>query len=80
MRITIRLLAGYRRYLPQVHDGQGGYVREVPTGCRVGEVMDMLNIPANDPNTFLVNGVHAVRDQVLHDGDVLAVFPAVGGG
>ena len=30
--------------------------------------------------TFFVNGRHADRDQVLREGDVLSVFPAVGGG
>jgi sulfur carrier protein ThiS len=80
MQITIRLLASYRRYLPQGHDVQAGYVRDVPDGWQVGNVLDELPIPASDACTYLVNGSHACREQVLQEGDVLSVFPAVGGG
>lgn len=80
MRITVRLLASYRRYLPEDHDDHAGFVLEIPAGTTVAEVMDGLPVPKDDACTFLVNGSHARRDQVLLDGDVLAVFPAVGGG
>jgi sulfur carrier protein ThiS len=80
MRITVRLLATYRRYLPADHDGRAGYERDVPKGTRVDEILADLPIPADDPCTILVNGRHANRRQVLRDGDVVAVFPAVGGG
>lgn len=80
MQITVRLLATYRRYLPEGHDSQGGYAVDVPVGCKVSDVLPQIPIPASDACTFLVNGSHAHRDQVLQEGDVLAVFPAVGGG
>jgi molybdopterin converting factor small subunit len=80
MQITVRLLAGYRRYLPEGHDDQAGYRLEVPPGTKVGEVLAGAPIPQGEVYTFLASGRHASRDQVLEDGDVLAVFPAVGGG
>ncbi len=80
MEITVRLLASYRRFLPDGPDGQPGYVRPIAPGTRVGDVLAELPIPQTDPYTFFVNGRHAERDQVLHKGDVLSVFPAVGGG
>ena len=80
MRITVRLLASYRRYLPPDHDDSAGYGREVAGGARVGHVLEELPIPSGDPYTFFVNGRHAEREQVLREGDVLSVFPAVGGG
>jgi molybdopterin converting factor small subunit len=80
MRVTIRLLAGYRRYLPADHDAQAGYAYDVPPGHRVGDILAELPIPEKDAYTFLLNGNHAEREQPLHEGDVLAVFPAVGGG
>ncbi len=80
MQITIRLLAGYRRYLPEGHDARAGFPYEVPTGTQVGEVLAGLPIPPNDLHTVFVNGRHAARDRVLEPGDVLAIFPAVGGG
>ena len=80
MQITIRLLASYRRYLPEDHDAQAGYVREVTPGSRVGDLLGELPIPAGDAVTHLVNGRHAGREQVLQAGDVVALFPAMGGG
>jgi molybdopterin converting factor small subunit len=46
----------------------------------VGDVLDGLPIPPGEVYTFFVNGRHAERDQPLEEGDVLAIFPAVGGG
>ena len=80
MQITIRLLASYRRYLPQGQDGAPEYGRQVTNGTAVGAVLDELPIPPGDVYTFFVNGRHAERDQPLQEGDVLAIFPAVGGG
>ena len=80
MLITVRLLASYRQYLPQDHDAQAGYRLQVPPGAQVSDVLAELPIPPGDVFTFFVNGRHAQRDQVLQAGDILSVFPAVGGG
>ncbi len=80
MQLTVRLLAGYRRYLPQNHDLQAGYSYQVPPSSKVGDILAELPIPVDDAYTFLLNGSHAQRDQILNEGDILAVFPAVGGG
>ena len=79
-QITLRLLASYRRYLPQGHDTQASYCHEIPAGTRVGDVVASLPIPQNDVYTCLVNGRHADENHVLQEGDTLAIFPAVGGG
>jgi len=80
LRITIRLLASYRQYLPAHSDELAGYTFEAAEDARVGNVLVAQSIPAEDLFTVLVNGRHATHDQVLHEGDVLSVFPAVGGG
>ena len=80
MWITIRLLASYRRYLPEHHDAQAGYPHQVSPEARVGDILDELPIPVTDLVSFFVNGRHAERDQALQAGDVLSVFPAAGGG
>jgi hypothetical protein len=80
MEVTVRLLASYRRFLPEGHDPQVGYACDVQPGTRVGDVLSDLPIPATATPTFLVNGRHAERAQVLQAGDVLSVFPAAGGG
>lgn len=80
MQITVRLLASYRKYLPSEHDELAGYQVHALPGARVGDVLSKLPIPPDDVLTFFVNGRHAQRDQELQEGDVLSVFPAVGGG
>ena len=80
MKITVRLLASYRRYLPEGHDAQAGYQLVVEPGTCIGDILSSLPIPEDDAYTYLMNGRHIARDQALADGDLLAVFPAVGGG
>ncbi|HSJ55310.1 MAG TPA: MoaD/ThiS family protein [Anaerolineae bacterium] len=80
LAITVRLLASYRRYLPPDHDDRAGYGLRVAPGTPAGRLLEELPIPAGDRYTFFINGRHAERDQVLQEGDVLSVFPAVGGG
>jgi molybdopterin converting factor small subunit len=80
MQITVRLLASYRRYLPKDHDAKASYLVEIPPGSRLDEALADLPIPPKETYTFLLNGHHAGRDRILRPGDVLAVFPAVGGG
>ena len=80
MIVTVRLLASYRQYLPADHDSRAGFAHTVREGTRVRDLLAELPVPAKEPKTFVVNGRHAQEDQVLEEGDVLAVFPAVGGG
>jgi molybdopterin converting factor small subunit len=80
MDVTVRLLATYRRYLPELKDGWGGYLQTMPPGSRVQDLMDLLPIPRQDAFAYFVNGRHAAPDQELSCGDVVSVFPAVGGG
>ncbi len=80
MQITVRLLASYRQYLPEDHDAQAGYAHEVQPGARVCDVLADLPIPPGDVYTFFVGGRHAESDRVLHEGDILSIFPAAGGG
>jgi molybdopterin converting factor small subunit len=80
MEITVRLLASYRHLLPEDHDVRAGFRQEVPSECRVADVLAGLPIPPGDSFTCLVNGRHAERDQCLTDGDTVSIFPAAGGG
>ena len=80
MQIAVRLLASYRRYLPEDHDAEAGFLFEIEPGTSVADVLGELPIPRNGTTTVMVNGRHANLQQRLEAGDVLAVFPAVGGG
>ena len=76
MEITIKLFAHYR-------DGRyESRTKTYPDEQRVGDIIQELNLDLErDPiGILLINGRHAHRDDPLHDGDTLAVFPMLGGG
>ncbi|QER41921.1 MoaD/ThiS family protein [Thermodesulfobacterium sp. TA1] len=43
-------------------------------------ILNALNIPEKQVSIFLVNGRDKSLDEPLSDGDVIAIFPPVGGG
>lgn len=53
---------------------------DVNAGSTVKDLIDRLNIPAESAKVIFLNGRHAKYDQVLTDGDRVAVFPPVAGG
>lgn len=44
------------------------------------EVLDYLDIPYDEVSIFLINGSHSEINAPIKAGDVLAIFPPVGGG
>ena len=45
-----------------------------------GDIIDFLNIPRDEIAILLVNGFHSKPEQPVKAGDVVALFPPVGGG
>ena len=45
-----------------------------------GEILDFFCIPHDEVAILLINGRHSNVDSPVKDGDVLAIFPPVGGG
>ena len=43
-------------------------------------VLNALDLDPQDVKVFLVNGIHNKPDVILKPDDVIALFPAVGGG
>ena len=74
MDITVKLFATFRvgRFTVAT--------QEHPDGTRIAAVIEGLQIPETQIGMIMVNGRHAEPDQLLHDGDSLALFPLVGGG
>ena len=77
MVLELRFFAGLRDYLPK---GPTPHTAELPDGSTVGDVLKAFQVPPDKPRILLVNGRHADAGQVLHNGDVLSVFPPVAGG
>ena len=81
MHIQVKFFATLRQYLPS--DAVGGVAAvNVESGVQVSEVLSQLGIPLRQPKSIviLINGKQAQLHQVLRDGDVLSVFPAMAGG
>jgi sulfur-carrier protein len=79
-RVELRLLAGYRKFLPAQDRQNGKSGLDVQDGLTLGGLLALQGIDASRPLVVLVNGRYAVSDRVLEDGDVVSVFPPVAGG
>jgi molybdopterin converting factor small subunit len=77
--VELRLFGHLREYLPAPGEGPG-VEWDVPAGSSVGDLVSRLEIPPQDPKIVLVNGVHAVRETILQEGDRVSIFPPIAGG
>lgn len=74
MKVTVKLFASFQtgRFNQEL--------RDYPDRTPIITIVQELNIPEGEVGILLLNAVHAKLDQPLKDGDVLAIFPLVGGG
>lgn len=79
MKVFLKLFANLRRYLPPQAKGSAIEL-EVPTGTRVSGLLSRAGVPQEESPVILVNGRGIDSDQVLVEGDVVAVFPPMAGG
>lgn len=47
---------------------------------KASEILDYFQIAYNDVSIYLINGMHSSLEEPVKDGDVIALFPPVGGG
>lgn len=45
-----------------------------------GDIIQKLNIPKEEVSILLINGFHQKPESTVKDGDIVALFPPVGGG
>ena len=45
-----------------------------------GDIIRHMEIPAEEVSILLINGFHKKPEDAVKDGDVVALFPPVGGG
>lgn len=72
--IEVRLFAGLRQGRQKIYQMESGSVRNVQ------DIMDTLNIQRKEVNILLINGFHQKPETEVNEGDVVSLFPAVGGG
>jgi molybdopterin converting factor small subunit len=74
MNITVKLFASFRAGRFDIEAG------EYPAGTTVADIADSLKLPQSELGIMMVNSRHVKLDRVLVDGEVLALFPLLGGG
>jgi molybdopterin synthase sulfur carrier subunit len=74
MKVTVKLFASFQTGRFNLE------IRDYPDQTPIISIVQELNIPEGEVGILLLNAVHANLDQPLKDGDVLAIFPLVGGG
>ncbi len=74
MVVTVRLFATLQ---------EGRFVeapRDYPPGASIATVVKDLSITDEDIGVIFVNGRNAELDRVISPGDVVSIFPPIGGG
>jgi sulfur-carrier protein len=74
VKITVKLFASLRT------DRFSAADFNYPEGATVSHVLASLKIPEEEAAIIFVNARHADPDLSLKDGDLLSIFPPVGGG
>ena len=69
------------RFFATLREGRGKIAEigeeEVSTA---GELLRRFDIPAEEVSILLINGFHSKPEDPVKDGDVVSLFPPVGGG
>ena len=72
--IEVRLFATLR-------EGRGKILQLDAANISVaGDIVRQLEIPAEEVAILLINGFHQKPETPVNDGDIVAIFPPVGGG
>ena len=82
MKLTLKLYASLSSYLPD-DANENKVVLDVPTETSPIQLLNQYGVPTASVHLVLVNGVFvppSQRNEHLHEGDELAVWPAVAGG
>lgn len=83
MKITVKLFAGLRQFLPEDARGES-LVMRVADETTPYQILARLNVPEAKIHLVLINGIYIEPEQrampILKEHDVLAVWPAVAGG
>ena len=74
MKVTVKLFASFRTGRTPIE------IREYPAGATVADVVAEQRIPVEEIGIMLINCRHVKLDRELADGDILAIFPLLGGG
>jgi len=74
VQLTVKLFAYFRdnRFVAEEQD--------YPATITVGDIVDLLGIDRDEIGITMINSKHCTFDAKPAEGDILAIFPMVGGG
>ena len=72
--IEVRFFATLRE-----NRGKAAQIEADGISC-AGDVLCRFNIPDEEVAILLINGFHSKPDDTVRDGDLISLFPPVGGG
>lgn len=79
MRVTVKLFATLVRFKDGSRAGKPFEV-ELPEGAIVRDLIDYLKIPPEETHVVFINNIIEEHHSALSNGDVVGMFPPVGGG
>lgn len=79
MRVTVKLFATLVRFKDGSRAGRPFEV-DLPEGSLVQDLVNSLNIPIEETHIVFINNIIVETWSKLQDGDVVGLFPPVGGG
>ena len=69
------------RVFATLREGREKITMLPPEGiAAAGDVLRRMDIPPQEVSILLINGFHSKPEDSVKDGDLLALFPPVGGG
>lgn len=74
MKITVKLFATFRQGRQKVME------MELPDGTTTEDIIEGLGIKKSEVAILLINGRDGQLNRSLVEGDLVAIFPPVGGG
>jgi molybdopterin converting factor small subunit len=79
MHVTVRLYATLRQYRSGQRAGSPFEI-DLPEDATIRDLINELKIPIQETRITFVNGIIQEQDCKLNDGDVVGMFPPIGGG
>ena len=69
------------RFFATLRSGRGK-ITEISAGevSTAGDILRRFDIPAEEVAILLINGFHSKPGDPVKDGDIISLFPPVGGG
>jgi molybdopterin converting factor small subunit len=79
MRVTVKLFATLTRFKSGIKAGTPFDI-DLPEKACARDIIDLLKIPPEEVRVIFINNIIQEPTSILKGGDVVGIFPPVGGG